>query len=233
MSDAEEIAKAIQASAKLGEKGIDTAQKAGGFFARVFKVPLDEMTGMVTDKLRFVRWKRLVTMSDEVDALLKERGVEDSRAVPPKLALPIMEEASLEDDPNLQFMWNHLLANAMDPQFNDELRYGFLDMIKNITGVEAKILDDFYNLLVSEKHLQPLHMLSNYSITSKQVQDTFKISASAYSVAAHNLMRLQLIAPAVMKGGVYLGPEPLTIFKGIDAITLTPLGAKFVEACLR
>lgn len=30
-----------------------------------------------------------------------------------------------------------------------------------------------------------------------------------------------------------MGAENLTIFKGIDAVTLTPLGVKFVEACMR
>jgi hypothetical protein len=39
--------------------------------------------------------------------------------------------------------------------------------------------------------------------------------------------------PAILKGGVKMGPEPLTIYKGIDAVTLTPLGVKFVEACIK
>jgi hypothetical protein len=36
MSESEEIAKAIQESAKLGEKGLEIADKAGSFFAKVF-----------------------------------------------------------------------------------------------------------------------------------------------------------------------------------------------------
>ncbi len=62
MSDAEEIAKAVQSVANFGDKALETSQKVGGFLARVFKEPIQEISGMVTDKLRFVRWQRLVAM---------------------------------------------------------------------------------------------------------------------------------------------------------------------------
>lgn len=232
MSETEEIAKAIQETAKLGTKGLDTAEKAAGFFAKVFKVSVEEIAGIVTDKLRFVRWRRLVQMSDEVEQILQEKGVTDTRAVPPKLALPIFEDASLEDDPNIQHMWNHLLANAMNPDFNSEIRYGFLDMIKGITAKEAMLLNKFYGSLRSENKVRPLSRLVDYSITKEQLMQALEMSEDDYAVAAHNLMRLQLTAPAVLRGGVKMGPEPLTVYKGIDAITLTPLGALFVEACI-
>ena len=57
---------------------------------------------MLTDKLRFVRWRRLSAMSEEVEKILDERGIQDYRAVLPKLALPIFEEASLEEDESIQ-----------------------------------------------------------------------------------------------------------------------------------
>jgi len=55
MSETEELAKAIQESAKLGEKSLDIAEKAGSFFAKVFKDPINEISGMITDKLRFIK----------------------------------------------------------------------------------------------------------------------------------------------------------------------------------
>jgi hypothetical protein len=233
MSEAEEIAKAIQESAKLGEKGLEIADKAGSFFAKVFKEPVDEISGMITDKLRFIRWMRMVQMSDEVNKILAARKIVETRAVPPKIALPIIEEASLEDDPDLQYLWNHLLANAMNPDFNDELRYGFIEMIKEITGIEAKLLNEFYEVLRSEGKLEPLSKLFDYSLTKEHIMQVMGVSADVYAISVNNLMRMQLISPAIMKGGVKMGPEPLTIYKGIDAVTLTPLGVKFVEACIK
>lgn len=233
MNETEEIAKAIQETAKLGVKGLEIADKAASFFAKVFREPLDEVSGMITDKLRFIRWKRMVQMADEVNKILEEKKVTNTRAVPPKIALPIIEEASLEDDPSLQFLWNHLLANAMNPDFNDELRYGFIEMIKGITGIEARLLSEFYKVLDRDGKLRPLCEVFQYSLTKEQIMQALLISVDVYAISVNNLMRMQLLSPAILKGRVQLGNEPLTIYKGIDAVTLTPLGVKFVEACVR
>jgi len=234
MSDAEEIAKAVQSVAKFGDKALETSQKVGGFFARVFKEPIEQVSGMVTDKLRFVRWQRLVNMSDEVNKILDSRGVKDTRSVPPKLALPIFEESSLEEDKTLQDLWNHLLANAMDPNFNGELRYGFIDMIKNITGIEARILNTFYEILKREGHIGNIAEITNYHLKKEQIMQMVGIDASTYHVSIFNLMRMQCIGPAVIRSdGVAIGNEPITIYKGADAVVLTPLGVRFVEACLK
>lgn len=241
MSEAEEIAKAIQESAKLGEKGLEVADKAGSFLAKVFKEPADEISGMITDKLRFIRWKRMVQMSDEVNKILDSRKVTKTKAVSPKIALSIIEEASLEDDPSLQYLWNNLLANAMNPEFNSEIRYGFIDMIKGITAREAQLLNEFYGILDSNKMTRPLNNLHSYVLYKEKLMDLLYMTHDDYAIAANNLMRLQLIAPGIIEGGVSIGigqgikrkVEKLTAYKGIDAITMTPLGVLFVEACIK
>lgn len=232
MSSAEEIAKAVQETAKLGEKGLETATKAGTFLARVFNDPIVEVAGMIHDRLRFVRWKNTVKMAEEVNAILADKKISNLRGVPPKLALPIIEEASLEDDPSLQKLWSHLLANAMNPEFNGELRYGFVDMIKGITGVEARLLKGFYEVLQRESKLSPLSGVYGHVLTKEQLMRVLGISLDVYAISVNNLMRMQLVAPAILIGGAKLGSEPLTIYKGIDSITLTPLGVKFIEACV-
>lgn len=233
MSEIEEIAKAIQKTANLGKKSLETAEIAGGFFAKVFKEPIAEISGLITETLRFVRWKRVLNMSDEVNQILAERGVVDTKAVSFKIALPIFENSSLEDDPNIQVLWNHLLANAMDPQFNDEVRYGFIEMIKNITGVEAQLLNNFYDILKQENKLYPLEDLHKYSLKKEQFIQMLAILMEQYVLAANNLMRMQLVAPAILTGGISMGSESITIYKGIDVVVLTPLGVKFVEACIK
>jgi hypothetical protein len=121
----------------------------------------------------------------------------------------------------------------MNPTFNDELRYGFIEMIKGITGIEAKFLNEFYEVLRREGKLRLLSDVFEYSLTKEQIMRVLGISADVYAISVNNLMRMQLLSPAILKGGVKMGPEPLTIYKGIDAVTLTPLGVKFVEACIK
>ena len=233
MSETEEIAKAIQSVAKFGNKALETSEKMGVFFARVFKQPVEEVSGMVADKLRFVRWQRLISMSDEVNKILEIRGVKETRAVPPKLALPIFEESSLEEESDLQKLWSHLLANAMDPQFNGDLRYGFVDMIKNIAGIEVALLNNFYDILKSEGHISNISTITNYHLRKDQLLKMLGIDEATYQVSIFNLMRVQCIAPAILKGGAMLGDEHMTIYKGTDAVVLTPLGVKFIEACIK
>lgn len=237
--EAEEIAKAVQSVAKFGEKSLETSEKLGSFFASVFKEPIAEVSGMITDKLRFVRWQRLVHMSDDVNKILEERGIKETRAVPPKLALPIFEEGSLEDDENIQQMWNHLLANAMDPKFNGELKYGFIDIIKNITGIEAVILNNFYEILKRDGYIRDLVSITNYSLKKEQIMQMVSIDENTYQVSIFNLMRMQCIGPAIFKTGEGTGAKfgdeivPFTYYRGTDAVVLTPLGVKFVEACIK
>ncbi len=233
MTEAEEYAKAVQKVADLGTKALEVSEKLGGFFSRVFREPVQEVSGIITDKLRFVRWRRLVQMSDEVNQILFEKGVKETRGVPPKLALPIFEESSLEDDPSLQYLWNHLLANAMNPEFNGELRYGFIDMIKNITGIEVLILNKFYKILQEEGKLNDISQITNYRLSKEQIMMLVGIEEVTYQISIFNLMRMQCISAAIIRStAIMFGNETTTIYKGTDAVVLTPLGVKFVEACI-
>jgi hypothetical protein len=231
MSEAEEYAKAVQSVADLGTKALDVSEKLGGFFARVFKEPVQEVSGIITDKLRFVRWRRLVQMADEVDKILSEKGIKETRGVPPKLALPIFEESSLEDDPSLQYLWNHLLANAMDPKFNGELRYGFIDIIKNITGIEASILNNFYEILKGSDKTIDISKITKVTLTHQQIMKMVAVDRINYQVSIYNLMRTQCIGPVYLNMPVV--DEFVATYKAPAAFVLTPLGLRFVEACIR
>lgn len=234
MSEVEEIAKAVQKASELGTKTLETSEKVGGFFAQVFKEPITEVAGMLTDRLKFARWRRLVEMQEQVNKILDDRKISETRAVPPKLALPLFEEASLEDDVSLQMLWNRLLANAMDPNFvKDDLRIGFIEMIKGLTALDTKILKFFFDVLKREGKLSPIEGIILYSLKKEQIIQAINTTEADYQISAFNLMRIQCLAPAVIKtSGISFGGEATTIYKGIDAVTLTPLGVKFVQACM-
>ncbi|MCK9224800.1 MAG: DUF4393 domain-containing protein [Candidatus Muirbacterium halophilum] len=231
-NDIREISKAVEAAANFGSSGLEKAEKLGSFFAKVFKEPIQEVAGIIHDKLKYIRWKNILKISDDVEKILKERKVENTKAIPLKLALPLIDNASLEEDQNLQNLWSNLIANAMDPNFENEIRYGFIDMIKNITPIEAFLLNNFYFILKRENKLFDLSKVNEYSLSKEQFIKILNISIDNYILAANNLMRLQLIGPAILTGGVRMGNEPITIYKGTDRITLTPLGVKFIEACI-
>jgi len=235
MTETEAVAKAIEQCAKLGEKGLETSEKLGGFFAKVFIAPTEEIAGMVTDKLRFVRWKRVLRTVDEVNRILAERGVRDTRAVAPKLALPIFEESSLEEDDTLHSMWNALLANAMDPSFTEEIRFAYTDIIRNLAPLDARMLREIY-AAVQRAGLLDFDKARNGSVTMDNLCQGLKISEEQYLISVNNLMRLRVLAPRVIlvqgSGQINIsGGERLTIDKGTDQVVITPLGIRFIESC--
>jgi len=234
MDDIKEVAKAVQGVAKFGEKSLETSEKIGGFLSRVFNEPFQELSGIITDKLKYIRWKKLIKMSDDVDEILLERGITNTRPVTPKLALPIIQDSTLEEEEELSDLWTHLLANAMDPEYNGDLRYGFIDMIKNITGVEATILKNFYDVLNKDGYTQDLSKINQYTLTKEQIMGLVNIDDVTYQLSLYNLMRMHCLQPAIFKStGVALGNEPITINKGTDVVVMTPLGATFVQACMK
>ena len=71
-------------------------------------------------------------------------GLEEPREVPPKIWYPIVDHGTLEDDDFLRTKYAALLANAVDPSFEFGVRPAFVEILKQLDPVEAKILDDLY-----------------------------------------------------------------------------------------
>lgn len=231
MSEIEEVARATAEASKFGTKALETTEKLAGFVAKVFKEPIRDAVGIIGDRLKFMRWERQVRLADRVNEILSQRRVIETKAVPPKLALPILENASLEDNNELQDLWARLLANSMDPSFTEEVRFAFIEIIKSLNPLDVKVLQAFYNSL--SKQSIDWDSITNYSSKKQQICESLSISPKDYEVSMYNLFRVQCLAPAIIKGGVKMGPEPLTIYKGTDAVVMTPLGKNFVEACIK
>ncbi len=261
MNDVEEIAKAVQEASKLGGKSLGTAEKVGGFFVKVFKEPTLEVVGIITDKLRFMRWKRTVVMVDEVNGILSARGVTTTRPVPPKLALPILEESSLEEDETLQELWTNLLANAMDPNFETSIRTAYVGIIKELEPIDAKILKTVYStykIITFPDRIKKSFSVSQMNllmgVPKKNLLEDLEISEEIYEDSMNNLFRVNCLEP-FFDPHIDLLPEhskqwdsdgkvklvknlhkytklPIPLYCGTSRVALTLLGKNFIEACL-
>ena|ERR1041385_7520473 len=102
-NEIEETAKAVQEVAKTTKTGIEATRQVGAFVSRIINEPLEAVVGMFTDKLQFMRAERQLRLVERWPQILRERKIEGAlRIVPPKFALPIIENASLEEDDELQ-----------------------------------------------------------------------------------------------------------------------------------
>ena len=105
---------------------------------RLFGPFADELGGLMADPIRVWRFQRSLKLFEKVARLSAARGIE-LKAVPLKTILPILENASVEEDEDLHNRWANLLANsAIDS--NRVLSF-FPDALKRLGPIEARLLD--------------------------------------------------------------------------------------------
>ena len=123
------------------------------------------------------------------------------------------------------------MANSMDPNFEASFRMAYIEIIKGLSSLDVKILDFFYNKLVEDG--MEGENFRKHSYTKNRICGELSLSEEEYFDSIYNLFRVQCLAPAVITGGIRMGNEPITIFKGADEISMTPLGKNFIEACIK
>ncbi|MDY6895841.1 MAG: Abi-alpha family protein, partial [Thermotogota bacterium] len=139
-----ESAKAVQEVAKTAGQAIETAEKIAGFFSRIMSESIDATFGMLSDTLKFKRWERQIRLIEKVETLIEQKSLSQSiRSIPPKLALPIFQNASLEENESLHDVWAKLLVTALDPSCQ-EPRTVYIDIIRQLEPIDVKVLNYLY-----------------------------------------------------------------------------------------
>lgn len=143
----DEQAKATQEVAKATGQFAEIAEKVGGFVSRVIGPASTQVGGVLEDWTRYFRFRNLLAIADKVEAIQSRRKIEGkTMPIPPRIAIPMLESAALEDDETLQTVWARLIANSTDPNCNTALHPGYIDVIKQMSPDEAIILDSFRKL---------------------------------------------------------------------------------------
>lgn len=184
--------------------------------------------------------------------MLKERGLESQfnngqlNIVPPKLALPIIENASLEEDDELQDLWATLLTSALDPNFEGTLRAAFIDIIKQVEAIDVHILNFIYeSYKESLKYLlssnESYHSPTIFPVSKSSITEKLGIDSSAYENSIDNLIRLRCIASYVESKIIESESTQyrnLTFYNDVthdyryDSVCMTSFGVSFLEACI-
>jgi hypothetical protein len=81
--------------------------------------------------------------------------------------------------------------------------------------------------------LEDISKVTNFYIKKDDIMKTLSVDDITYQVNIYNLMRMQCIGPAIIKGSISFGVHCATAYKGTDAVVLTPLGVRFIEACIK
>jgi Abortive infection alpha len=143
----DEASKAVQEVAKTTGKAIGAIEKFGSFIARFVGGPLEQAAGIYEDKLKFMRWERQARLMERASELASQIGAKlPFQPIPLKIAIPLLEAASLEDDDYLQDLWARLLVGAATKLAGASLTRAHVSILEQLSPLEALVLQTIYTL---------------------------------------------------------------------------------------
>ena len=245
----EETAVAVKEVAKTTGLAIKTVDRLGQFFARVMGESIDATCGMLADTLKYKRWERQTNLVEKAERLIKEKNL-SKQPIPisAKLALPIFQNASLEDDDFLHNIYAKLLVSAIDPEVQTR-RTAFVEILRQLEPLDVKILQTMYTAYIEkerrykERFRKKKWFRSNRPPTSTSISKgdllcSLSVPESDYWETVDNLCRLGLADSYFEEGSIdfeagdnYLSEDVITSHGGYDSLCITALGVAFVKIC--
>jgi hypothetical protein len=231
-STTKEVAKAVQKGSEAALKAMELAEKAGPFLSRVFGPPVENAIGLVADRLAFYRLAQFYRLRDKVKKLLGQRGIVETRLVPPRFAIALLEAATVEDDDTLHDWFARLLANAMDPAFTETLRPAFVSILKDFSPIDAKL----FLYLAKRPSTQDFGFYAYIAgrrepFVLEAVAREIGVTVSDAEISLLNLVRLQCVSFVHAVDGTIQYATATTGPSDITQPVVTPLGRALLWAC--
>lgn len=185
---------------------------------------LNQLGQYIADKIRFLRFRNSLKAAERANAILSEHGLERHR-VSPKVLVPILESAGLEEDEDLIELWACLLASAAS---GAPVSAAFPAILSQIGPMEVRFLDWLYRELEATRARGDLSP-PEARVTSQRAKRELSLPDREFQLVADHLLRLRLVGT----GGPHpehLGTESHTLYD-YQELVLTTLGEEFVKAC--
>jgi hypothetical protein len=220
--------------------------------SKVFGPAAEQMGEMIGDYAKYYRLKNLINLQDKVTVLLKARGIKNHRSIHPSLAIPLINEASIQDEESLQDKWANLIANAMDPNFKERIDRNHVDKLARLKPESAELLElmrygyETRGKPIFECKFAVYTLLEDGGYLEESEDGKFEVSSKGFD-AVLNILDLGL-ALAVVPDSHY--PSGWVTYKDLEKgtaektslrqssltfpveITLTRIGHEFVRACM-
>ena len=159
--------------------------------------------------------------------MLDERGL-PAQPVAPKLLVPILENASLEDDDYLQDLWAALLANAATRQ-GREILPSAPELLKQLNPWEVLLLERcFDSLTMNSVYPYPQPERQSQAKTLHDWEIDLQVNRGFAQPLSHHYYDYGVMINNVCRLGLM---EKTPLPDGKNDIHLTRMGAKLVEMC--
>ncbi len=244
-----EGAKAVQEVAKATTAAVNAAKDGGGWIDGVIGDGLRNYVALHwTDRLAARRleaaiydYERLEEIRQCVIRRLQRKGITNIRSAPPRVVIPLIESATMEDEVDLRELWASLLATALDPT-SDPVDRKFISTLNELSKADAVTLADIY---------RPWLQSQERGWSDGPVQaDGVEYEGGGSDVDADNLSiltlnRLGLIRPTYVKLRAYIPPsrrtwsedvgrvgDPVAVPGDLSVVKLTQYGVAFCKAVM-
>ncbi|MBN1467211.1 MAG: DUF4393 domain-containing protein [Fusobacteriaceae bacterium] len=174
------------------------------FVVKILGEPAKEVSNLVTDQLKFIRFKNQGRIILRAEKFYKDNQIKP-KEIPLTSFFPLIESASLEENENIQNIWSNLLINACNPNNNNFLN-GYIDILKQLLPDEIFILDTFYKFLLNKVKkeipniIENSHVFDNYMCFKSYNFNEFleivldnKMEKDRLKIYLDNLVRLNII----------------------------------------
>lgn len=126
----------VDVSSTTIEKGIEIAKS---FVDKLVLPPIEELGLLVRDQMSYWRFSNQIKILNKAKNICEKNEI-SVKAISPKLLCPYLENASLEDDDELQDKWAVLLVNMADSQQNIQ-NHVFPYILSQLSKQEFNLLE--------------------------------------------------------------------------------------------
>ncbi|WP_299221236.1 Abi-alpha family protein [uncultured Aquimarina sp.] len=96
------------------EKGLELIKD---FATKLVGPTIDEVGLLMSDKIRYFRFKNQIKILVKAEEYVKRENIK-IKEIPTKILVPLLENASLEEDEELQKKWSFMIGNLADSDQN-------------------------------------------------------------------------------------------------------------------
>ena len=129
------------------------------FFEEIIGPPVKAFAKTLADRINLYRLENLIKISERIEKIQKEKNVkrEDIKHLSYKVGLPLLENASLEEQSDLQEKWAYLInyytVDSHKGENNDfSLDRYYIDIFSQFSSLDCKLLE----YMAKEKSIKKL-----------------------------------------------------------------------------
>ncbi len=185
-----EESKAVQEGAKTALKGIEEAEKFGKFLDKVMGDGFAHLGSAFSDWAQTFRYENLLKLVDKIDSIHKKRKIQ-GKLIPllPKYVIPILEQASLEDNDDVRLLWAGLIANATNPNKRFEIRKLYIEILSSLDPIDVYIINYLSDESLNEKY----GMLTGVKLNAELISENIEKNVEDIKISLSNLFRHGLV----------------------------------------